>query len=90
MNREQRREQNKQLAKDNQSWPSELVEWPRNEWPRDDQSARGMPHSITLPDRVWRSRLYLVQQYPAIAPALCRLSVNIAARSGERWAEGIT
>jgi hypothetical protein len=84
MNREQRRAQNKQLAKDNQSWPSELVEWPRSEWPA---SVGKLPGS---PERLWRSRLYLVQQYPAIAPALCRLSVNIAARPGERWADGIT
>jgi hypothetical protein len=83
MNREQRRAQNKQLAKDNQSCPSELIEWPRSEWPfsADTDGA---------PSKVWRSKLFLVQQYPAIAPALCRLSVNITARSGERWADGIT
>jgi hypothetical protein len=83
MNRQQRREQNKQLAKDNQSWPSELVEWPQSEWPVDADTDGA-------PIKVWRSKLYLVQQYPAITPALCRLSVNIAARLGDRWADGIT
>ena len=83
MNREQRRAQNRRLAKENLAWPEGLVEWPRSEWPVSSDTAGA-------PAKVWRSRLYLVQQYPAVAPALCRLSINIASRPGERWADGIT
>lgn len=81
MNREHRRAAKKMLARDSQKWPEALIEWPRKEWPKDN------PEVL----RVFRSRGFLVQEYPAPAPAVVRLSVNRAAiTSGGHWGQAIT
>lgn len=64
------------------SFPATLTEVPKHEWPPH-------PPSGTLPVRVWRSRDYLVQQYDAPEPVLCRLSINRTGLNGNRWADGI-
>lgn len=65
------------------SLPAKLTEVPRQEWPH--------LTSGTLPVRVWRSRWFLVQQYDAPEPALCRLSINktLLSGTGDRWLDGI-
>lgn len=74
------RAQRRQLQRDNAKQPVELRLVPPHEWPQ-------LPHP---PQRVWRSRKYLVQEYPAPAPALVRLSINKAALDGVEWSDGIT
>lgn len=81
LTRAERRVMERHVAK----FPAILTEVNRDEWPN-------YPPSMTLPQRVWRSRFFLVQQYEASGPALCRLSVNrtsLQASTG-RWGEDIT
>lgn len=74
------KEQRRRLARDNAKQPTALREVPRNEWP--------VPTAPQL--RVLRSRKYLVQEFPAHAPALVRLSVCRTMLKGERWQDGIS
>lgn len=73
------RAQRRQLERDNARQPTALREVPRDEWPN--------PAAPQL--RVLRSRDFLVQEFPADAPALVRLSVCRTALHGDRWQDGI-
>ena len=42
------------------------------------------------PFAAWRSRGFLVQQFTAPAPAICRLSILRTTLAGDRWADNIT
>lgn len=78
------RAQRRQLARESAKQPAALREVPRHEWPI-EQRTRG-------PQRVWRSRDFLVQEYAETDPVLVRLSVlrtTIDPKAG-RWADGIT
>lgn len=80
LNRSERRA----LTAQHRALPEELVEIPTHLWP---------PSAIALkapPERVWRSRSFLVQQY-VVDGAPTRLSVNRLRMLGNgRWADGIT
>lgn len=80
VNREERRRAQRHMQSENARWPARMTEWPRHQWPSDG------PRDVLS---VWRSRDFLVQIYPAPAPALCRLSVNRTGLSGNSWTEGI-
>ena len=80
MTRAQRRE----LERENASRPLYLEAIPRSEWPNNLASRVGSPI------QVWRSRHFLVQQYAAPEPAMCRLSVGRTSLNGDRWVDGIT
>lgn len=74
------RAQRRKLERDNAKLPVVLCEVPRSQWPN--------PGAPQL--RVFRSRDFLVQEFPASAPALVRLSVCRTSISGDRWQDGIT
>ncbi len=75
------REQRRKLARDNAKQPTELTEIPRHIW----------PYEIAGLERVWRSREFLAQQHSVPhTDVLCRLSINRATLSGERWSDGIS
>lgn len=73
------RQQRRQLERDNAKWPEQLKEIPRSEWLNHDGPQL----------RVWRSRAFLVQEYPATFPATVRLSVCRTSLAGDRWQDGI-
>lgn len=75
------REQRRQLERDNAKQPVTLQEVPRSEWPE---------RAYTGQLRVWRSRDFLVQEFPVKAPALSRLSVSRTSVAGDRWKDNIT
>lgn len=77
------RAQRRQLERDNAKRPPHLELLPRHEWPPEVER-------LTLaPTAVWRSRDFLVQQYPAPAPAMCRLSIQRTSLIGDRWTDNI-
>ena len=75
------RNQRRMLEKQNAALPVTLQEVPRHQWPTQ------RTHIL----RVFRSRHFLVQEYPAPAPAKARLSV-CRSRLGDdgRWVDGIS
>lgn len=75
------RNQRRLLAKQSAKQPEALQEIPQEQWP---VSARTNQLSV------WRSREFLVQEFPAPAPAVARLSVNRTSVSGSRWDDNIT
>lgn len=75
------RSMRRQLARDNAKLSVTLREIPRQEWPR-----RNLPPNLL---RVWRSRDFLVQEFPAFDPAMVRLSVNRTVTDGNRWQDNI-
>ena len=80
LNRSQRREAERRLSEENAKWPTALKEWPRDQWPT------STPNVL----KVLRSRDFLVQVFPAPAPAIVRLSVlraGIDSRGG--WLQDI-
>ena len=80
LNRSQRREAERYIAEENAKWPTTLKEWPRDQWP------------VSLPAvvKVLRSRDFLVQVYPAPAPAIARLSILRAGiDNGGGWLQDI-
>ncbi len=81
--RAERRAREREVAQAMARLPRRLTLVPRHEWP---QHCQDNPNA---PDRVWRSRDYLVQQYPAAAPALCRLSINSTLVRDGDWADGL-
>lgn len=75
------RNQRRQLEKENAGLPKVLQEVPRSQWPAQ------RTHIL----RVFRSRHFLVQEYPAPAPATVRLSVcRSTLGEGGRWVDGIS
>ena len=74
------RAQRRQLERDNAKMPDALREVPRERWP--NQAAPQL--------RILRSRDFLVQEFPADAPAVVRLSVCRTSLAGDRWQDGIT
>lgn len=75
MNREQRRAATKYLANESQKYPEHLIDVPREDWPKSDESRI----------RVLRSREYLVQVFGE--PTTVRLSISrtsLAANGGWR------
>lgn len=74
------RAQRRQLERENAKQPVALRELPRHEWPN--------PNAPQL--RVLRSRDFLVQEFPAVAPATVRLSICRTSMDGDRWKDGIT
>lgn len=77
------RAQRRELARENAKCPTCVAEVPRDEWPS------GVASHPRAPVRIWRSRDFLVQQFDAPAPALCRLSILRTSLQGDRWADGI-
>lgn len=80
------REQRRQLERDNAKLPAHLEGVPRDEWPNDMATRPGAPTAV------WRSRGFLVQQFSAPAPAICRLSIlrtTLDPNAG-RWVDNIT
>lgn len=80
MNRTERREAARYIAKESAKLPAFLVIVPPDQWP-----SAGPPDLL----EVWRSREYMVQVFRAPAPCTARLSINKTAIAGQRWAEGI-
>ena len=78
------RAQRRELERGNARLPLHLESIPRSEWPNELASRVGSPI------QVWRSRHFLVQQYSAPEPAMCRLSVLRTVLKGDRWLDGIT
>lgn len=78
------RAQRRELERENARRPVALAPVPRSEWPADLANRPGAPVAV------WRSRDFLVQQFVAPAPAICRLSVLRTSVKGDRWADGIT
>lgn len=78
------RAQRRALARENAKRPECLEPVPRDQWPTD------MAAHPRAPTAVWRSRDFLVQQFEAPAPAVCRLSILRTSLQGDRWADGIT
>lgn len=71
------------LAEENAKYPEKLVEL---EFPATTNTQSG-----PRPLRVLRSRFFLVQEYPADAPAVVRLTVNRSAiKDDASWEDGIT
>ena len=83
MNRELRRQARTAVLKESARWPVTCVEIPRSEW---NPNVLNHPRA---PTRAWRSRDFLVQEFPAEGPAIVRLSVNVTALDGQRWKDGI-
>lgn len=81
LSRAERREAERQMVRENNKWPEQLKEWPREDWPKANPTVL----------RVLRSRGFLVQEYLADAPALLRLSINrTSLAKGGEWAQEIT
>lgn len=81
LSRAERRHAEAYMRRENAKWPDALKEWPREDWPK--------PNPTIL--RVWRSRGFLVQEHPAPAPAIVRLSIlRTALESGGGWKQDIT
>lgn len=82
ISRAERRAACQYMIQESAKWPLTLKEWPRSEWPKSN------------PDilRVWRSRHFLVQEYPAKSPAIVRLSIlrSNGLTSDAKWKENIT
>ena len=78
------RAQRRELERENARRPVALAPVPRSEWPAD------LASHPRAPVAVWRSRDFLVQQFAASAPAICRLSILRSSVKGDRWADGIT
>ncbi len=78
------RAQRRQLERENARRPLRLEIVPRDQWPIDLTGRRGAPTTV------WRSRDFLVQQFEAPAPAVCRLSILRTSLQGDRWTDGIT
>ena len=74
------RAQRRQLARDNAKMPTALQPVPRELWP-----TSAIKHLAAL-----RSRDFLVQVFPAEAPAVVRLSICRTSLTGDRWTDGIT
>lgn len=80
LNRSERRA----LAAQHRGLPEQLVEVPTHLWPA---STVGMDRP---PERVWRSRSFLVQQY-VVTGSPTRLSINrLRMLANGRWADAIT
>ena len=74
------REQRRKLARDNQKFPTHLVEVTPDKWPE------------YVPDRlvkVFRSRDFLVQVFDCDGPVLVRLTIGRTMHNGEGWLDGI-
>lgn len=80
MNRAQRRVAQKHMRKESATYPVQLVEVPRSEWPQ-GSSANHL--------QIWRSRDYLVQVFKAPEGCVFRLSINRTALTGNGWSEDI-
>lgn len=81
LSRAERRHAERYMQRENAKWPNTLKEWPRSEWPTENQ------HIL----RLWRSRGFLVQEHAAPAPAIVRLSILRAAlESGGGWQQDIS
>lgn len=78
------RAQRRQLERENARRPLRLEIVSRDQWP---PALLAHPRPPTV---VWRSRDFLVQQFEAPAPAVCRLSILRTSLQGDRWADGIT
>ena len=78
------REQRRWLERENLKWPAHLVEIPRTDWPPAVLSLR------QVPDRVWRSRDFLVQEFlHPCGPIVARLSLCRTKVLNGEWQEGI-
>lgn len=84
MSRQERREAERYLARENAKWPATMKEWPRDDWPD------GPMHRAANLIRVFRSRDFLVQVFAEPAPAIARLSICRSAITGDRWTDGIS
>lgn len=80
LNRAERREAARYMAKESAKYPAHLVQVPPDQWPE------RVPPGLA---EVWRSRDYLVQVFAAQLPCAARLSVNRIAIAGDRWQDGI-
>ncbi len=82
MSRADRRAAARYMSQESAKWPTTLKEWPRDDWPK--------PNPNIL--RVWRSSQFLVQEHPAPAPAIVRLSIlrSNGLKSDGGWQEDIT
>ena len=69
----------KQLARDNKTFPSHLIDIPQEQWP-----------IVGKHIRVMRSNRFLVQVFEAPLPAICRISVCKTEVTGMRWTDGIS
>jgi hypothetical protein len=78
------RAQRRELERTNAKMPLHLQEVPRDEWPPTMGIARAAPCATR------RSRHFLVQQFTAPGPTLCRLSILRTTLAGDRWQDGIT
>lgn len=89
MNRKARRALASEQRQHVQQFPEQLTEVPFSEWPFIPHDAQP---NLT---RVWRSRVYMVQEYieaNAFYPHLIRLSICRAEWNGKtgRWKDGLT
>jgi hypothetical protein len=83
MDRADRREAKRYMAKENAKYPAHLVRWEAKDWPE------GVPPNPDILE-VWRSNKYLVQISRAEHPAvLVRLSVNRTALGIQSWQDNI-
>ena len=83
MNRQQRRALAPEMRKRAAEWPAQLAEVPADQWPP------RRPDQTEYPERLWRSRSYLVQQVackPFAGIEVRRLSVNrVTIGSSGHW-----
>jgi hypothetical protein len=71
------------LRQENQRWPRDLVEWPREDWPTHVQNG------LRAPSRVWRSRKFLAQLFTY--EPFHRLTVQRAdVTASGAWRDGVT
>ena len=79
------RAERRQLARDNAKLPAKLVEVHKDEWPP------SMANAKAAPQKVYRSRDYLVQIFSVPGfPDIKRLSISRTTLQGGRWLDNIS
>lgn len=71
------------IVAENRTWPKELRQVPKEEWP-----PSSLPES-KRPNEAWRSRDFLCSVY-YLANGIERLSINRTSHNGERFDDGIS
>lgn len=77
------REERRRLEAENRTWPVELRQIPKSEWP-----PSRLPES-KRPNEAWRSRDFLVSVYYQ-QDGVARLSINKTSFTGDRFDDGIS
>lgn len=86
MNRAERRNAERYIAKESAKFPEHLMLWEPKNWP-EHMTTTPRPNFI----EVWRSREFLVQVFSSDDPSVVvRLSINRSALCGNEWQDNIS